>query len=321
SPKIIANLSSEQKVSTIENMIALGPLELLFYVKGIDASAEPVPVKINAQTSASFLPAENKVVFEGDCICTMVSDNGDIQKKHILSSQKLIATLQQSESKADSSGVEHITAIGGIVQITVVEMSNNVTLGFSKLKCSQVDYDDLEKTIFAKGPGMIIVDNSRVKTSASENIAAGYSLSRPCYVFLRDFDELQYYINSNKILAYGIDKRLLIDYFPADKDDTDSQINSTAGSLQVNLIENADGRTEISTIHAGNGITYEDSKNQIAANEMFYDSALSIITARGSEEQGCMLNGVFVDEIQYDLKAGAILKTTLGKPSATDIEK
>jgi hypothetical protein len=34
-----------------------------------------------------------------------------------------------------------------------------------------------------------------------------------------------------------------------------------------------------------------------------------------------MLNGVFVDEIQYDLKTGAILKTTLAKPSSPNFEK
>ena len=321
SPKIIANLSSEQQVSTIENMIALGPLELVFYVEGADASAEPVPVKINAEKSASFLPESNNVVFEGNCICTMVRYDKEIQKKHILSSQRLIATLPKSDSKADSSGLEHITATGGIVQITVVEISDNMTLGFSKIKCSQVDYDDIEKTIFATGPGMVIVDNSRVKVSGGENASAGYSLSRPCYVFLRDFDNLQYYINANKIIAQGGDKRLLIDYFPAGKDAPDSQITSTAGLLQVNLVQTAAGQTQISTIHAESGITYEDSKNQIIANEMFYDSALSVVTARGSQEHSCMLNGVFVDEIQYDLKAGAILKTTLGKPSLTDLEK
>ncbi|MBW2655588.1 MAG: hypothetical protein JRC91_11835 [Deltaproteobacteria bacterium] len=321
SPKIIANLSSDQQASTIENMTALGPLELVFYVEGADASAEPIPVKINAEKSASFLPETNNIVFEGDCICTMIRYNKDIQKKHILSSRKLIVTLPKSDSKAEFSGIEHITAVGGIVQITVVEISDNMTLGFSKIKCSRVDYDDVKKTIFATGPGMVIVDNSRVKASESEDTSAGYSLSRPCYVFMRDFDELQYYINANKIIAEGIDKRLLIDYFPAGKDEADSQIRSTAGSLQVNLVQTGAGQTQISTIHAGRGITYEDSKNQIIANEMFYDSALSVITARGSEDHSCMLNGVFVDEIQYDLKAAAIVKTTLSKPSVIDIEK
>lgn len=321
SPEIIANLSSEQQVSTIESMVALGPLELSFYVEDTNTSVEPIPVKITADKSASFLPETNNVVFEGNCICTMLRHDKDIQKKYILSSQRLIATLPKSDSKADSSGIEHITATGGLVQITAVEMSGNMTLGFSRIKCSQVDYDDIEKTILATGPGMVVVDNSRIKVSDGEDVSAGYSLSKPCYVFLRDFDKLQYLINTNKILAQGNDKRLLIDYLPAGEDDADSQISSTAGSLQVNLIQTAIGQTQISTIHAGNGITYEDGKNQIIANEMFYDSALSIITARGSEDRSCMLNGVFVDEIQYDLKAGAILKTTLGKPSSVDLEK
>ena len=290
--------------ASTEDIIAPGLSELTFYVNDI-VGAEPnkaaVPVKITARKETKFLPALNQVIFEGDCLCTMDPNS---QQKYTLSAPKLMINLSKDkneQSSASAIGVEHLTADGGMVRLAKIKTAGEKLLGGIELKCAKFDYDTSQQAFLATGPGVIIVDNSEV--SEPNETAGKFSLQRRCYAFLRDFDTLKYFLEANQIIAdANPQETLCIDYFPIVDGQESRQLIANAGHIEANFTETADGQSELSTLIATGGIYYEDEDKQFVGSEMFYDANSAVITANGDESQPCLLNGVSVDGIEYNLK-------------------
>jgi len=283
--------------------IAGGPSELTFYVSDIMGAATKetaVPVKVTAQKEAKFLPALNQVIFEGDCLCTMLREDSNSQQKYTLSAPQL--TVDLSKDEASDADIEHLTASGGVVKLATVKTAGEKLLGGVEIKCAKFDYDIGRQLFLATGPGLIKVDNSDISKPKAD--LGRFSLRRRCYAVVRNFETLKYSLEANRIIADNSRERILIDYFPIVQGQYGQQVTASAGHVEVNLIETADGQIELSTLSAEGGIDYEEKDIQFEGSELFYDADKSIMTARGDEFQPCLLNGAIVEGVEYNLKTG-----------------
>lgn len=293
--------------------VATGPTELTFYVSDIMAAESgknktSIPVKVTAQKAAKFSAALNQVIFEGDCQCTMLREDPNSRQKYTLSAPKLTVDLSGDETSA--TGIDHLTAGGGVVRLATFKTADEKLLGGIELKCRKFDFDADRQLFLATGPGLIALDNSRV--SEPNEPVGRFSLQRPCWAIIQNFDTLKYFLQSNQIIADAEHQGILIDYFPIVQGQYARQISATAGHIQAFLYEAAGGQSELSTLSATGGITYEDEDKQFAGSRLFYDANESIITVHGDGAQPCLLNGAAVDAIELDLKTGKVKAKILG---------
>ncbi len=304
-----------------EDVVASGPSELTFYANDVTDSEDRqiVPVKVTAQKKANFLPVLNQAIFEGDVLCTMLRKKPNFQQKYRLSAPKL--TVDLSKDKQSQADIEHLTASGEVVQLDTSKWAGEELLGFTKLRCLKFDYDTGQQIFLATGPGVIAADNSKI--AEPEREVGKFSLQRPCYAVVRNFDTLKYFSETNLIIADTKREQILIDYFPIVQGQYGRQVSATTSHIEAVLCETASGRSELSTLSATGGVTYEEEGKkkiwgkrrdiQFVGSEMFYDANKSIITAWGDDLQPCFLNGALAPGIEYNLKTGKI-KTKITGP-------
>lgn len=308
--------------ASTRDTIATGPLELTFYTSDLihtEDEKKTIPIKITARKKAKFLPLLNQVIFEGDCLCTMLREDPNYHQKYTLSAPKL--TVDLSRDKALATGLEHLTANGGVVQLDTSKWAGKELLGFTKLKCSKFDFDTDQQLFLATGPGVIAVDNSNISEPNSE--VGKFSLKKPCWAIIENFDTLTYFLDANQVVADAEPQgTLLINYFPIVEGQVryDRQVTATARHVEAFLYQTADGQTELLTLTASGGITYEDGDNEFAGSELFYDHKKSIMMVKGDESQPCYYNGALVDEIEYDLRTGKV-KAKITGPGALQMQK
>ncbi len=313
SPKITVNFSQDKSKQQTDllDVYAAGPAELTFYTDNLfnDQSSEaPLPVKVTAQKHLKFLPPSNQVVFEGDSVCIMLRQHPTFLQKYTLSAPKLTINLAKDKSDqtaGPAGGIEHLTAEGGIVRLASVKTAEEKMLGGVELKCRKFDYDAPQQTLLFTGPGTIAVDNSKVPVSESDT-EKKFSMQEPCYAIVRDFKTLEYLVDANQIIADAGQNALLIDYFPIVNGQYGQQTAFTARHMIINLTEAADGQSQLSTLTATGGITYDEQDKQFAGSRLFYEADDSIMTVNGDKSQPCLLNGAMVDAIRYDLKTEKI---------------
>ena len=312
------------------DIVAAGPVELNFYVddfNGVGNKKNAMPAQLTARKQARFLASPNQIIFEDDCVCAMLRDDPNVQERYILTAPILTVNLPRDindKSSTLSSGVKYLTATGGVVRLATVRMSGKKLLGGIELKCRRVDYDADRGLFLAIGPGVIKIDNSGVTEPVAgpgglvRQTDGGFSLRRPCYVFVQNFDTLKYFTSLNRIIADARSQGTLrIDYIPIVKGQYGQQIVATANHIEADLVAAEGGQTELSTVTASGGITFEDEKNQFAGSHLFYDHVKSIMKVTGDAPsvrggQPCYFNGVLVDGIEYDLKTGKIKAKVVG---------
>jgi len=291
------------------NTVASGPSELTFYTSDIihseaEEKKKTIPVKVTARKKAEFFPALNQAIFEGDCLCTIVREDSGVQQKYTLSGQKLTVNLSEDKDKQTSDltrGIEHLTASGGVVRLVTLKTAGKKLLSGVELKCVKFDYDAARQMFLATGPGTITLDNSRVSEPNEE--VGRFSLRRPCWVIVENFDTLKYFLEENRIVAdAGPNGMLDIGYVPVVEGEYGQAVKATAAHVEANLVETADGQTELSTLTASGGITYKDDDNEFVGSELFYDHNEFIMKVKGDEFQPCYFNGALVDAIEYNVR-------------------
>ncbi len=304
---------------------ASGWSEITFYPDDVMGSATTVPVKITAHKKAEFLPAANQVIFEGDSVCTMTRQEAGIQQKHTLSAPKLTIELSSDKSKQSSKsapGIRYVVADGGTVKLSTVNMSEGQLLGGVELKCLRFDFDTTEQTFLATGPGIIKVDNSKIPIPKKKRKVSKFGLRKRCYALVDGFETLKYFLESNHVVASSQSQEIHIGYIPIIKGKKEEQVvKATASHIEADLIKTATGQSELSTLIAKGGITYEEEfykKNikkktiQFVGSEFHYDATKGMIYAWGDGAQPCLLNGALVDGIKYNLKSGRIKAAIVG---------
>ncbi len=336
SPKLTVNLPEEEseQSSALPDVFAAGPAELTFYVDdfgGARTKKTPVPAKITAQKQARFLAASNQVIFEGDCRCTMLREDPNVLTKYILSSQQLVVDLPKDtndQSSTSTAGVEHLTATGGVVRLATVKTagvkegqngSPEKLLGGIELKCRRFDYDAGQELFVATGPGSITLDNSTVAEPNEQR--GGFSLKGPCWVIVEKFDTLKYFLEANRIVVEAeLAERLVVNYFPIREGKFTEHIIVSAGHAEADLVQTADGQTELSALTALDRVTYEDEDNEFVGSELFYDHKKSVMKVKGDELQSCYFNGALVEEIELNLRTGKV-KAKVVAPGALQINR
>ena len=112
--------------------VAVGPSQVTFDVneKRKAAGTGPAAVVITAQKQAKFEPASNKVIFEGDCNCTVSQIQGDATRQYIVLGDKLEIGLRRAGGNAGSSSsldVERLVATGGEVHLASTKKAGSAS--------------------------------------------------------------------------------------------------------------------------------------------------------------------------------------------------
>ncbi|MHC4636444.1 MAG: hypothetical protein ACYTBV_02935 [Planctomycetota bacterium] len=260
------------------------------------------------------VPAE-QVELVGDCVCTSFDQAVGFNKKNRLAAPRVLVKLKPSESdksKDAASGIEYLTAGNGIVQLDTSKWIGTELLGFSKLKCLNIEFDGIKQILTATGPdGKIAIDNSKLTVNDEQTDRIG--LQKQCYALIQGFETMKYFLVPNKIQLNAVQGDLInIDYSPVVDGQLEQQVAATAVSIEADLEKTAEGVTELSNLRAHGGISYEDPDVYFVADYFNYDSNQSCIKAWSEAYQECFLNGIRVDGIEYDLKTGKAENKILG---------
>ncbi len=330
-PKIIVDLLGDSNdLFSSADINAVGPVALDFVTENVsDSNAPPMPVMVTAQQNATIRAATNQVVFNRDCVCTMINEDPNVQEKYILRSPVITIDLfDRADNAPGGADFKHITAGGGLVQMGSVRTAktaagelatgDSANLGGVELKCRQLDFDPNEEIFTAAGPGIMQLDNSKIPEPNEQQV--GMSLRRPCYAFVRNFNSLEYYLKDNKVVASADSEGTLrVDYIPIRKGQYGDHVVATANHVEAQFVKTVLGDNELSTLHATGGITYEDEKNQFVGSELLYNHAEALMTISGSRTQPCYFNGALVKGIEYDLETGRV-KTELAGPGVMQMK-
>jgi len=285
------------------NILAGAESVLMFSVKDMEEPGLNVPVEVTSQKKVSFLRDKNQVIFKGDCLCSMVQEKSGIQRKHTLSAEKITVYLaEQGDKSSASSEIKHITADGGIVQLTALTKRAKELLSGIQLKCARFDYDANSKSYLAAGPGEIEVDNSKI-SEPNEQVSK-YSLQKRCYALIENFDTLEYLIDTNQIIADAQAHQINIGYAPVIEAGYGLVTKVNAGRVEAQLQGTSEGRLEISELYATGGIRYQRENIEFEGSQMIFDANDSIVRVRGNDMRPCLLNGALVDGIEYNIKTG-----------------
>ena len=328
-PEITVNLPEDR--SQKPDMFAAGPAELVFYMEDANSTAinqEPVPVTVNAQKQARFLPASNQIVFEGDSRCSMLREDPNALVKYMLLSEQITVDLSADSNDSLSgpaAGIKHLAATGDVVRLAttktakaegafagqVQDANTAKLLGGVELKCSRFDYDAVRQEFLATGPGVIKLNNS--KASEPNEPVGRFSMQKPCWAVLDGFDTLRYFIRDNRIVAdAGSQQKLKMDYFPAVDGRYDELVSAKASHVEALLYELPSGQTELLKLTATGGIEFEDKDNQFVGSELFYDHKTAIVKVTGDESQPAYYNGVLVEGIEMNVKTGKVEAEIVG---------
>ena len=322
SSQLIANLPKKgvKTPSDVPDILALGPVKLDFYVDAFDSNepnAVPLPAKVTATKHARFLPSKNQVLFEGDSKAVVVRQDPNYVEEYILSSQQIAVDLPadaNSRASASSMGIEHLRAVGGIVTLATKKTSADLLLSGIELICRQFDYDPNQQLYSAVGPGIIKLANAEAPAKTDPNDKSPkFSLNKPCWAVIQNYDALRYFQAENRIIVdAGSAGALVVQYFPIKNGKFSDHIIVTANHVEANLIETSPGRTDLSTLTASGGVTYQAKDNEFIGGQLFYDHAKQLIKVIGSESFPCQFNGQLTDQIEYDLKTGKVKAELVG---------
>jgi len=323
SPQIIASFpgGGVKGASRKADVLATGPVNLGFYVAdGNDPNAEPLPATVTAEKYAHFVPSENQIRFEGDCKANMVRLDPNYVETFVLMSPQITVDLPPDSN--DRSGVsplsiEYLKAHGGLVRLGTKKSIGEKQLGGVELECRKFDYDPGLEVFTATGPGEMWLDNSNVAEPnelADPNAKSDkFSLKKPCWAYISNFDTLKYFQAANKITAEATSEGSLIVKYLTIKNGRPLKLHEvTTNHVDVDLIKTALGETELSTLTASGGIMYHSGDNEFIGGELFYDHAAELMTVVGSETFPCHYNGYLTDHIEYNLKTGTIKADVVG---------
>lgn len=308
-----------------DDVIATGESELKFYTTDLgqaDSNQPPLPVTVTSRQKVSFMPTSNLAVFEGDCRCEMLQTDPNFQLQYTLLAPRLTVNLTKGandSTSASTPGIEHFTADGGLVRLQSRKTAGQQLLGWTKLESSKFDYDPIRGLFLATGPGIIELDNS--KASVSEAQPGKFSLSKPCYAVVREYETLKYFIRENRIVADAPSEGLIIDYFPVvnGKTQFDQQAAVYTPHIQADLVETASGESELSSLSATGGIVYKDQDKQFDGSTLFYDAEKSVVTVKGDEFRPCQYNGAKANSFEWDLKTNKV-KTGIAGPAIMQLK-
>ena len=339
SPMLTVNLPEEKtgQSFTITDIVAAGPAELDFFVNDITGAAEsnePLPAKVTAKKQARFLSSSKQVVFEGSCRTVITQEDPNFIEEFTLLSEFMTVDLPKDTNESSSSsltGIEHLTAEGGVVKLAAVKRANagetraqdlesQPVLGGIEIKCSRIDYDSQQEVFLARGPATVVLSNTKVPDPNDKSNGSGPG--KKWWAVVENCDNLKYLPKENRIIADAeAGKTLSVRYISVEDGQYGPVVLAFAGHADIVLRDTPEGKTELSTLVASRGIDYKTEKgDKFIGSELFYDQEKSLITVTGDDTQPCYYNGALVDEIKYNLKTGKVKAQGVGV-GAMDVNK
>jgi hypothetical protein len=129
------------------------------------------------------------------------------------------------------------------VRLSVVRKEGQKMLGGVELECNRFDYDTALDAFMAAGPGMIKVDNSNIEPQEG---AGRLGLRKQCYALIENFETLDYFAGTNRIIAASKNSDVSFGYIPIVNGVVGEAINGSARSVEISLAESPDGRPTMS---------------------------------------------------------------------------
>ncbi len=235
------------------DVVATGRSQLDFYTSGMlaaEANQPAMPVKIIAQKQTKFSSASKDVVFEGDCLGSMLSSEPNRPEKYTISAPKFAVDLSKDKAKPDSASttsIEHFTASGGGVEIVVSPLDsahdqNNVSQR-AKFIAEQIDYSASTNDIVATGPTEL--------TFYADDITDTNSSTPPLPVVITAQKQTKYLLDSQQVIFDGgclcsMSKKYT---------NTQQKYNLSATKITVNLTSQERGNgSQIEHLTASGGV-------------------------------------------------------------------
>ena len=301
------------------NTTLAGPVSMTFALDpndltGRDPGAELMPVTISAKDSVRFIAASTRIQLDGDCVVTLHKTEPNLAYEYMMTAPMLAVELIEEPNAVTGEktiGLKRFEASGGPVAVCGRRYLEGERIGSVDMYSTRLDYEGDAKTFAITGPGEIRFHNGQSPETPIE--PNEFSLSRPCFAFLQDFDSLTYSALTNKIIADANDHQILLDYLPLiDGSYTKRHVKADAGRIEIALTQTEAGRTELLSLTASQGVGYEDPVNRFQGGILFYDHAKTLVTVNGDGRQSCSFNGVSVDHIQMNLTTGEKKAEALG---------
>lgn len=295
--------------ASTSDVVATGRSQLDFYSDGMlaaEANRPAMPVTITAQKQTKFLPASNQVIFEGDCLGSMISSEPNRPEKYTISAPKLTVDLssdfasssakatedrqatpdKKDKTKQDSAstaGIEHFTASGGGVEIVISPLDSaqdeNDVSQRARFIAEQIDYSAPTNDIVAAGPTKLTFYADDITDTSS---------STPLPVVITAQKQTKYLLDSQEVIFDGGCLCSMT------KEDTNIQqkYNLSAATLTVNLSSDENGNgSQIKHLTASGGVVRlatVKSKGEkllsgieLKCRQFDFDDAEQIFTATG----------------------------------------
>jgi hypothetical protein len=133
------------------------------------------------------------------------------------------------------------------------------------------------------------------------------ALDRPCYTLVEGFDKLIWDTNSLQVKAFSEkSKGVHIGYLPVEQNGYGNRITIDTRQIDIDYFEPTKGKARLKQLYATGGIVYyEQPKYEFVGRDLYYNAQEDFLTVSGTEDMPCMLNGVFADAIEYNLKTGS----------------
>jgi hypothetical protein len=337
---LAGSLSASPGTSSAEAAVAETRVERRARLSRSQTQGPPMPMTVSARDMARFLSASQQVVLEGDCTATVEKTDPNVTYLFTMSAPTMTLDLARDPNVQPiekAITLKRFATGGGPAEVTIRRSAGEQLLGWTKLLASELDYDAGARLFSAHGPGQLQVRNDQVPgratgaptagSDSTESKSAGggtagaaktdaslFSFDRPCYAFLRDFDLLTFASDTRRIVVAADQRPILLDYFPLIDGKYDQPVQADAGRLEMTLQQTPDSRTEIASLVASQGITYEDKTRKFAGNILTYGREQSLVKVTGDRNHPCYFNGALVNQIEMNVKTGAA-KTQLQAPT------
>lgn len=313
-----------------------GPVQIGFTLDandlaGRDGAGGPIPVTVTARDAVRYRAATNQIGLEGDCRVTahqtvVAPDAPPARHEYVLTAPALLLDLMEDPNANGQFKLRHVTAAGGPVSLHGVRRVGEDVLGWAKLDGLRLDFGadaNDANDLVVTGPGTISIYNAEAAAPGDDMSPTELSLRRPCYALMSNFKRLTYSASALRIVAAS-DERIGLDYLPIRADGSyGPPTNADAGHIEILLAQTLgpDGRrhTELATLTASRGITYEDETQRFAGATLVYDHATARVHVTGDDDQPCYFNGFLVDQIEMDL-ATRHVKTDIQAPGTLPIK-
>jgi len=304
------NVLIAQKINydiATETASAAGQVELVFYPQiETPKGRGKTPFVISAKKGAQFVVPAKEATFLGDVKGAFVKQTDFYDEENVFYGSKLIATLNGKKGRGDlmnSSDISHITVLGPNVRLESVRTLEKTKLSHVRLKSERIDYDRAAEDIIATGKGKIEYGNTAKNSSQS----SGKSLDKPCFALVEGFTKLVWDTNSMHASASSEKTAgIHIGYVPVLETGYGPRITIDTKQVDIDYFEPTPGKSQLKKLKATGGIVYyEQGRYEFAGKELNYNAAEDFMTVSGTPEMPCMLNGVFADAIEYNLKTGS----------------